>query len=269
MSTAQTVRKSLKDFGYAFNSEGRLRQLNPATGEVTDKPFDFAVSDSQSTNQKNYEDLGETITDYVYELLDKHGLHRIYLPEGQPESKSTFIFSSKKELRDVDKLMVIIHGSGVVRAGQWARSLIINDCLDSGTILPYIKRAEERGYEIIVTNTNDNHRDGRSIEGSRNPEQHASTVWETIVQPANAKSIAVVAHSYGGHVAYMLSKKYKKDFEEKVFVVALTDSVGGSNARLDEIGTNFVSSSKPAGTPVGRDGMPLLSAGHPKHEMTS
>lgn len=112
------TKKSLKDFGYGFNAEGKLRQLDALTGEVTDKPFEFEISDSRSENQKHYEALGETITDVVYELLDKHGLHRIYLPEGQPESKATFIFSTQKELKDVDKLMVIIHGAGVVRAGQ-------------------------------------------------------------------------------------------------------------------------------------------------------
>lgn len=57
--------------------------------------------------------------------------------------------------------MILIHGSGVVRAGQWSRRcvygrgtnkltkyppsppnrLIINDNLDSGTQLPFIKKA--------------------------------------------------------------------------------------------------------------------------------
>lgn len=32
--------------------------------------------------------------------------------------------------------------------------VIINDCLDNGTQLPYIKRAKEEGYGILVTNTN-------------------------------------------------------------------------------------------------------------------
>ena len=271
MSTkSEVLKKSLKDFGYAFNTDGQLRQLDPKTGEITDKAFEFEVSNSHSDNQKNYEAIGETIEDYVYEMLDNHGLHRIYLPADQPKDKSTFIFSSQKELKDVDKLIVIIHGSGVVRAGQWARSLIINHCLDSGTILPYIKEAEKRGYEIIVTNTNDNYRDGQRITGSRNPEEHANTVWETLVQPANAKSIAIVAHSYGGHVANQLSKKYKDDFNSKVFAVALTDSAGGSNPRLKETGINFVSSNEPVGTPMkGYGDMLIVSAGHPKHEMTS
>lgn len=50
---------------------------------------------------------------------------------------------SEDALTNPDKLMVLIHGNGVVRAGQWARRLIINEDLDSGTQIPYIKRAIE------------------------------------------------------------------------------------------------------------------------------
>lgn len=50
---------------------------------------------------------------------------------------------SEDALVNPDKLLVLIHGNGVVRAGQWARRLIINEDLDSGTQIPYIKRAIE------------------------------------------------------------------------------------------------------------------------------
>jgi hypothetical protein len=50
--------------------------------------------------------------------MDKEGLHRIAVPDNLPESEASFVFSTSKPLENVDKLMVIIHGSGVVRAGQ-------------------------------------------------------------------------------------------------------------------------------------------------------
>jgi hypothetical protein len=50
--------------------------------------------------------------------MDKEGLHRIPVPDGLPESEASFVFSTNEKLENVDKLMVIIHGSGVVRAGQ-------------------------------------------------------------------------------------------------------------------------------------------------------
>ena len=44
-------------------------------------------------------------------------------------SQKSFIFCSP-ELNSKSKIVVLIHGSGVVRAGQWARRLIINEVID-------------------------------------------------------------------------------------------------------------------------------------------
>ncbi|XP_073200583.1 cotranscriptional regulator ARB2A isoform X7 [Lepidochelys kempii] len=101
----------------------------------------------------------DIITKYVYELLEKEcHLKKVTLPVDATESEpKSFIFMSEDALTNPDKLMVLIHGSGVVRAGQWARRLIINEDLDSGTQIPYIKRAIEEGYGVIVLNPNENY----------------------------------------------------------------------------------------------------------------
>lgn len=57
---------------------------------------------------------------------------------------------SEDALTNPDKLLVLIHGNGVVRAGQWARRLIVNEDLDSGTQIPYIKRAIEVNGSVWV-----------------------------------------------------------------------------------------------------------------------
>lgn len=101
----------------------------------------------------------KVINHYVYSLLEKEGLKRLPVPKNSKDSEElrTFVFASDDYLEN-EKLIVLIHGSGVVRAGQWARRLIINDNLNSGTQIPYVKRARELGYAVIVLNTNDNHR---------------------------------------------------------------------------------------------------------------
>ncbi|XP_039401305.1 cotranscriptional regulator FAM172A isoform X1 [Mauremys reevesii] len=145
---------SLEGFEYAFNEKGQLRHIK--TGE----PFVFNYrEDLHRWNQKRYEALGEIITKYVYELLEKEcHLKKVTLPVDATESEpKSFIFMSEDALTNPDKLMVLIHGSGVVRAGQWARRLIINEDLDSGTQIPYIKRAIEEGYGVIVLNPNENY----------------------------------------------------------------------------------------------------------------
>ncbi|XP_060617768.2 cotranscriptional regulator ARB2A isoform X5 [Anolis sagrei] len=103
--------------------------------------------------------LMKIITKYVYELLEEEcHLKKVLIPVDAVESEpKSFIFMSEDAMTNPDKLMVLIHGSGVVRAGQWARRLIINEDLDSGTQIPYIKRAIEEGYGVIVLNPNENY----------------------------------------------------------------------------------------------------------------
>lgn len=68
---------------------------------------------------------------YVYELLETRGkLKKVVLTyEGRGskannlESFNSFIFVSEDVFTNTEKLVVLIHGSGVVRAGQWARRL--------------------------------------------------------------------------------------------------------------------------------------------------
>ncbi len=60
--------------------------------------------------------MGEVIDEYVYCLLETNGgLKRV------PLGECSFIFVSDDLETNEDKLMVLIHGSGVVKAGQWAR----------------------------------------------------------------------------------------------------------------------------------------------------
>ncbi len=64
----------------------------------------------------------------------------------------------------------------------FSRRLIINDNLDAGTQLPYIKRAQEEGYAVVVLNTNNNRdENGELIEGSETPIKHAFSAWEQVV----------------------------------------------------------------------------------------
>lgn len=61
------------------------------------------------------------------------------------EEPRSFIYLSADAMSNPAKLLVLIQGCGVVRAGQWARRLIINQDLDSGTQIPFITRAQEVG----------------------------------------------------------------------------------------------------------------------------
>lgn len=289
--------KTLSGFGYGFNSgikidsnnvklnnrfyssftEGKIKKLDES-GKPGEEGFEFNVYDDHYKNQARYEAIGEVITDEVYKLLEERGMHKLYVPTNIPEKDATFIYATKPELKNPKKLMILIHGSGVVRAGQWSRSLIINHSTEIGTQIPYIEKARELGYEVIVTNTNDNYRNGKAIPGNSNPSSHAESVWETYIRPANPDHIAIVAHSYGGVVTIDLARSYTKEFCEKVFAIGLTDSVHSTSGLTSDLGAllrnisrNWVTSTSELNTELksSASDIPKYSAGHTKHEWTS
>lgn len=209
---------------------GQLRQIDPNDDSITDKPFEFEVSDNAKHNQEHYEAIGEVINDHIYQMLLVAGLHKIYVPSTESPN-ANFVFGTKTNFKDTKKLLFLIHGSGVVRAGQWSRSLIINQSINHGTQLPYIKRAIDLGYDVLVTNTNNRFHmvDGDRVvfKGSRSPEQHIITVWNELIEPVfdTIESFAVAAHSYGGVVTLEMMDTYPDEFLKKCFGIALTDSV--------------------------------------------
>ncbi|XP_026749981.2 FAM172 family protein homolog CG10038 [Galleria mellonella] len=266
--------KTMKDLGYGFNIDGQLRKLD-TDGQPGDEPFQFNVSDQHQECQAHYEKLGDAITNYVYHILEtQEKLIRLPVPEGS--SDGTFIFVSK-DYDKKDTLMILINGSGVVKAGQWARSLIINESLEMGTQVPYIKKALSKGYGVMVLNTNDNYLpNGKKIKHSGTAEEHARYVWDTYVTKLKVSSIVIVAHSYGGVVTLTLADQLKDAFNDRVKAIAFTDSVHAfSNIKISksfkEISRNWISSAAPLDTPMNTPDFDCarVSAGHPKHEMTS
>eukprot|EP01129_Flabellula_baltica_P015183 TRINITY_DN7553_c0_g1_i1.p1 TRINITY_DN7553_c0_g1~~TRINITY_DN7553_c0_g1_i1.p1 ORF type:complete len:358 (-),score=68.04 TRINITY_DN7553_c0_g1_i1:14-1087(-) len=273
----------LEDFGYEFR-EGKL--VNAVNG----MSFHWV-------NQVHYDALGDIIVDHIQTILkDKYHLKEIELPlDLEYTGAKTNIFVTEG---DCDKLLVLIQGSGAVRAGQWARALCINDTLDIGTVFPYVEKALEKNYGIIIMNPNDNERptekveipvslfleerpevpeiEMSQVEGLSHPYEHISYVWEHFVRPSNAKTISIVAHSAGGYNTTLLLNENIDEFEQRVAAVAFTDSVHMIHPSepgydyMQRKTRNYITSQEPLDTPLGnRQGGPCVSAGHTKHEFTS
>ncbi|WAQ99946.1 F172A-like protein [Mya arenaria] len=277
---------TLEGFGYHFNTEGLLRTIDQ------DEEFKFEVREGDHAyNQKHYNALGELIEKKIYSMMERdYKLQRTYLPmnaeEGEPR---TFVFHSGDLYTNADKMLILVHGNGVVRAGQWARRLIINDCLNSGTQFPFIKWGRENGYSVIVANPNLNtletpearkRKTPIKIRNNSTPEEHLESVWRELVQRTPAKHVAIVAHSYGGVASLELAKNHLREFEERVFAMALTDSVHSlrqQEAEPDLVQfykqhvVNWASAYDPLDAPLqtSEDEVPTVSAGTDKHEYTS
>ncbi len=87
------------------------------------------------TTQHEYEELGSAVTFEVYRLMEEYmGLTTVAVPmDANPDREPTsFVFVTPNLLtalasgaKNVEKVLVLIHGSGAVRAGQWARRYVL------------------------------------------------------------------------------------------------------------------------------------------------
>lgn len=90
-------------------------------------------------------------------------------------------------------------------------SLIINDSLKTGTQIPYIKKAIEENYSVLVMNSNYNERLINNVRtpipGSEDPVDHVCTVWKQyVLEESRAEQVFIVAHSFGGVATLALVK---------------------------------------------------------------
>eukprot|EP00092_Neocalanus_flemingeri_P007835 GFUD01008456.1.p1 GENE.GFUD01008456.1~~GFUD01008456.1.p1 ORF type:complete len:220 (+),score=13.98 GFUD01008456.1:547-1206(+) len=187
------------------------------------------------------------------------------------ESKLSFFFANHEVIQKVaPKILVLIHGNGAVRAGQWSIKIILNSSLEKGSQLPFIKMANDQGYGVIVTN-------GNQELQRMSPEDHASTVWEKLITGSCCDHVIIIAHSYGGQVTMNLARCFPGDFLHRVKAVYLADSVHYGmtgipllDQRLCSISLNYVTSDRDCDTPIEfEDGIKSISSGTTSHEWTS
>ncbi|XP_075446242.1 putative protein ARB2BP isoform X1 [Ascaphus truei] len=253
--TCLETSKSLEDLQYYFNERGELRHI------ITKEPFVYNYYKNEyERNHKRYQVLGDMITLYVYELLEKHcKLERISIPiDANDEEPKSFFFMSQAALSKPSSLIVLLQDSGVIRAGQWGQKVITHHSLDQGTQIPFIKTALKEHASVIVLNPNDNfvemkeeepqmmvkreeesclpdasdesalHRTQRNIlvhkRGCSTPEEHTSYVWDHFISRSIANKVSFIAHGYGGLVFLDLLCKKSKEVMNKVCAVAFIDS---------------------------------------------
>ncbi|XP_064266738.1 putative protein ARB2BP isoform X2 [Passer domesticus] len=232
-----------EELKYDFNIKGELRHLD------TNECFVFNYyKNGHEQNHKRYEVLGHSITQYVYELLERVCmLQKVYIPtdatEGEPRS---FFFMSKDALTCSSSLIIFLQDQGVFCAGQWGRRAIVSEGLKHGTQISFIKMALQSHWEVIVLNPNDNftglntekerfsaREEGLTFtqsvcwipkRGSSSPQEHTLYVWDHFIAKSAAMNVAFIAHGYGGLVFVDLLVQRKCEVMNKVYSVAFIDS---------------------------------------------
>ena len=129
--------------------------------------------------------MGDLIIGVVQDLMvEKYGLHEVWLPETKnPSDPKVNIFISADLFTNFDKCLVLIQGTGPVRAGIWARGACMNNGLNMGSMLPMLEYAKKNGMSVVVMNPNmDRDAQGRKIYCSRTMDSHCKYVWDRFVK---------------------------------------------------------------------------------------
>ncbi|KAK6039991.1 hypothetical protein COOONC_22503 [Cooperia oncophora] len=161
------------------------------------------------------------MTRELYDILENRcGLMKLDIPvmvgsgHGDFAEYNGFVYASVG-FEEKPTVLVIIHGSGAVRPGQWSRRLILNESLETGSQIPYIQRALKNGWGVIVCSTN--------TDEEYYPCRHLCAVYDQLLRDSTAVRFFVVAHSRGGPDFANAYSHFK--YEDRFAVVCLTDSV--------------------------------------------
>lgn len=240
--------------------------------------------------------MSDYVTKYIqYLLISSFKLITLYVPgydanfyvpiHTEPQCK---IFVSQN-FNVAKKCMVLLQGTGCVRAGLWARSVCINENIELGSMYPYIERALKEYYSVIILNPNERkgfgNKQNEDIKLFNSMQSHCLYVYNNVISKnPNIEEIYFVSHSMGGECTIEILKHNEKDLlSGKIKKIAFTDSVHGDSylslsskaiEQLRQISRDYVTSNKPLGTFLksGKEsfnGVDLYSSGHVRHEYTS
>lgn len=158
-----------------------------------------------AANMEETQQVLQEIGRYVHDkLLNDMGFESLAIPADDEEITTTILAST--DWQTADKLLVIIQNAVGSLMGIFSRSLCLDEGLSKGSMLPYVKRAQDAGCAVMILRPNTNSvtvtADDVStkvpILGSESPEAHALFVWENIVTKAeNIRQIVLLGYGNG------------------------------------------------------------------------
>ena len=170
--------------------------------------------------------------------MSEYGFIPLRIPEEINESDnelSTTILASP-DWQTATRLLLIIQNSSGSLIGICSRSACFDHGLSKGTWLPYIQKARDHGYAVLLLRPNTNfitNIDGEKlpIKGSETPEIHALNVWTNIVPKAeNVSHIALLGFGNGAILCkdLFLSELVSDDSRKNAKIKALV-TIGASH----------------------------------------
>jgi hypothetical protein len=166
------------------------------------------LPENTRVSMEEEEEIIKEIGNYVESrIIFQYNFTSIPIP-GDDANPSTTILASP-DWQTASKLLLIIQNSPGSILGIFSRSLCLEQGLNKGSMLPYIERALNADYGVIILRPNMNsvleevEGEGMKklpITGSETPEIHALCVWENIVSKAESSHIALLGYANGAHL---------------------------------------------------------------------
>jgi len=190
------------------------------------------------------------------------------IPEEIDESDnelSTSILASPDWLT-ATKMLIIIQNSSGSLIGICSRSACFDYGLSKGTWIPYIERARELGYAVLLLRPNTNSITNTTgekipIKGSESPEIHVLNVWNNIVPKAEQVThIALLGFGSGAALCKdlflkeMISDDVRQNSKIKAFItigashLVEKDDDADTKALLGALAVNLESNVAPLGS---------------------
>ena len=153
-------KKEAKNEKFSKELENLIEYKYNDKGELVHKK---AGTKCERLSKQEYEIVGMYVQKYVENLLIKtFNLTTLYIPNNmssdftkRDESQAQCKILTTKDFPKNPKCLMLIQGTGAVRLGQWARSVCINENIDLGSMKPYIEKAIQNKFSVIILNPNE------------------------------------------------------------------------------------------------------------------
>ncbi|KFH69088.1 hypothetical protein MVEG_05890 [Podila verticillata NRRL 6337] len=237
--------KSLEEFGFKINANGRVVDLSP--DEV---PYVFDVKAKDRAFQEAH---CLALTDAVLrvvrdELAKDYGFVEMAVPLGIDKDDTTTPRAqilATENIYECERVLVLIPGTRE-SLGSWSRRLICNASVVVGSMKSTVKLAHEGGYGVLILNPNAHHwvnneatihpptqGEMEYVQGLHTPEEHVEYVLKNVVQSFQSQKIFFMAHKYGTHTLMRTLSLQFEAFKDRVSAISLVDGSHSIDSYID------------------------------------
>ena len=142
-------------------------------------------------HSNEFEALADWIHQYCQkQLVEVYGLEAVQI-KGKNGNSTCYMSPEFKKKSKKKTGLVLIKGSGAVRAGVWSRAVAIYCDFYLGTMLPQVKWAVEQDMPVVVMNP-------IAIKNTNSFDGHCTTIWNDFIEKSEITGLNLIVHSRGG-----------------------------------------------------------------------